>query len=300
MSIYLGWNIGGTTSSAALVTDGGELLARRSWPSQVERGPQAMLEDFLQQAETLRSASSELVAAGVSIGGPLDPVKGTIHSPPHLPGWDDWPLRDQLSASLGLPVMVEHDAVACLLAEYLWGGLRNKSHAVYLTAGTGCGAGVLLDGRVLRGPAGQSTEVGHLRLTDHGPAVYGKEGSVEAYCSGTGLALLAAQMHFPQPQPVKELVRLSEEGNSRACDVLLVSARRMGQVCAFFSDLFAPQSIVIGSLANYLPAWWMEAVREAWRAETLPRHARAEIRSSALPNRLQDLSPVAACIFRNL
>lgn len=300
MSVYLGWNIGGTTSSAALVTGGGELLGRRSWPSQVERGPQAMVEDFFREVEPLRSVSTEPVAVGVSIGGPLDPVKGIIHSPPHLPGWGDWPLRDQLSASLGLPVVVEHDAVACLLAEHLWGSLQHKSHAVYLTAGTGCGAGVLLDGRVLRGPAGQSTEVGHLRLTDQGPVVYGKEGSVEAYCSGTGLALLAAQMHFPQPVPVQELVHLAAEGDSRAREVLLESARRMGQVCALFSDLFAPQSIVIGSLANYLPAWWLDAVREAWRAEVLPRHADAEIRSSALPDRLQDLSPVAACIFRNL
>ncbi len=259
-----------------------------------------MLEDFLREAEILRGEYDSIQGVGVSVGGPLDPVRGIIYSPPHLPGWDAFPLGELLSEKLGLPVVVEHDAVACLLAECLWGGARYFTHAVYLTAGTGCGAGALVDGRVLRGPGGHTTEIGHLRLTDDGPEVYGKKGSVEAYCSGTGIALLAPAMypdHFRKPIPLKELVRLTAQGDHLARRVLQKSAWGMGRACALISDLFAPQVIIIGSLASYMPDWWMEEVRAEWRSETLPDHAIAEIRGTSLREKLQDLSPVAACVF---
>lgn len=260
-----------------------------------------MLWDFLSAAESFGDDFRSTSTVGVSIGGPLDPVSGRIFSPPHLPGWDDYPLKRILEEHLGKPVTVEHDAAACLIAEHLWGNARSTRHAAYLTAGTGCGAAILHDGHILRGPAGQTTEIGHLRFADDGPEVYGKRGSVESYCSGTGIALLAHAMfpeRFPQPVPVKQLVRLAVGGESAAREVLERSARCFGRVCAWLSDLFAPQVIIIGSLATYLPPWWLDLIRAEWSAETLPRHREsAVITASALQERLQDLSSVAACVL---
>ena len=296
---FLGWDIGGTKSSAVIADSAGSVLSKSTWPSQTELGPDAMLERFLAEAAQLDIA--DVSGVGVSIGGPLDPVSGRIYSPPHLPGWDDYPLRDLLQERLQKPVSVEHDAAACLIAEHLWGAARSTDHAAYLTAGTGCGAAILHEGRILRGPSGQSTEIGHLRFADDGPEVYGKRGSVEAFCSGTGIALLASEMfpsRFPQPIAVKQLAGLAAAGNDEARAVLLRSARCLGRVCAWLSDLFAPEVIIIGSLATYLPSWWLEALREEWGSETLPRHrAFATIRASVLQDRLQDLSAVASCVF---
>lgn len=296
---FLGWDIGGTKSSAVIVESSGTVVTKCTWPSRTERGPDAMLEQFL--AEAARLGFTGLSGVGVSVGGPLDPVSGRVFSPPHLPGWDDYPLKERLESRLQRSVIVEHDAVACLLAEHLWGAARHTGDAAYLTAGTGCGAAILNGGRILRGPAGQTTEIGHLRLADHGPVVYGKPGSVEAFCSGTGIALLATEMfpsRFPQAVPVKELACLVGEGDVDAREVLLKSARCFGRVCAFLSDLFSPQVIIIGSLATYLPSWWLESVREEWRRESLPRHREsAVICASALRGRLQDLSSVAACVL---
>lgn len=301
MHRYLGWDIGGTKSAALIVGSEGEVLAKQTWPSQAERGPDAMLEDFLSAVGTFGGDLSSPVAVGVSIGGPLDPVSGRIFSPPHLPGWDDYPLKDRLEDRLQKPVTVEHDAAACLIAEHLWGNASATRHAAYLTAGTGCGAAILHEGRILRGPAGQTTEIGHLRFADDGPEVYGKRGSVESFCSGTGIALLAQEMfpeRFPQPVPVKDLVRLAAEGESPAREVLERSARCFGRVCAWLSDLFAPQVIIIGSLATYLPPWWLDAIRAEWIEEALPRHRdQAAIQASALQDRLQDLSSIAACVL---
>jgi glucokinase len=301
MRHYLGWDIGGTKSSALVVSSEGEVLAKETWASESSRGPHEMLGDFLQAADRLGEPARSSEAVGVSVGGPLDPVSGRIFSPPHLPGWDDFPLRQLLEDRLQKSVTVEHDAVACLLAEHLWGAAHRTGDAAYLTAGTGCGAALLNGGRVLRGPGGQTTEIGHLRLADDGPEVYGKRGSVEAFCSGTGIALLASEMfpeRFPQPVAVRELARLTAGGNASAREVLDRSARCLGRVCAWLTDLFAPQVIIIGSLATYLPSWWLDAIRAEWEKEALPRHREsAVITASALQNRLQDLSSVAACVF---
>lgn len=293
--LFLGWDIGGTKSSAVVVSGAGTIAAKATWPSQAGQGPDAMLARFLEEAAKLNLP--EIKAVGVSVGGPLNPETGRIYSPPHLPGWDDYPLKDILEDRLQKPVQVEHDAAACLLAEHIWGNARDMRHAAYLTAGTGCGAALLNNGKILRGPAGQSTEIGHLRFADDGPEVYGKKGSVEAFCSGTGIALLAEEA-LGRPITVKELAQLAANGDEAARAILLRSAKCMGRVCGWLSDLFAPEVIIVGSLATYLPAWWLEAVREEWKSETLPGHqAHARICASGLQDRLQDLSSVAACVF---
>lgn len=302
MRHFLGWNVGGTNSSAVVVTERGEILARSVWPSGAIRGPEKMLGDFLRKAEEMRREFKTIEGVGVSIGGPLDPLRGIVYSPPHLPGWDEWPLGEILTGKLELPAMVEHDAVACLLAEHLWGCAQGASHAAYLTAGTGCGAGILTDGRVVRGPLGQSSEIGHLRLAEEGPNVYGKAGSVESFCSGTGISLLATHMFpkdFPPPVSAREIALRAAQGESNAKAVLLKSARMMGRVCALLSDLFSSQIIIIGSLAAYLPDWWMDGVREEWEKESLGwQRTKAQVRGASLGKNLQALSAVASCIFR--
>ena len=131
-------------------TDEGEIIERRAWASNAERGPEAMLADILERSRELLKIFPGVEAIGVSIGGPLDADRGIIHSPPHLPGWDALPLKDRLEEQLRLPVVVEHDAAACALAEFRWGTDSEARYLVYLTCGTGCGAGLVLDGRIHR------------------------------------------------------------------------------------------------------------------------------------------------------
>lgn len=297
----LGWDIGGTKSSAVVGGSSGEVFAKETWPSGAERGPGAMINDFLRHARHLRERFPAVAALGISVGGPLDPREGILYSPPHLPGWDRFPLKARMRAEFGLPVTVEHDAVACLQAEALWGSARGASHAVYLTAGTGFGAGILLDGRIVRGPSGQTTEIGHIRLAESGPYLYGKRGSVESFCSGTGLALLAREMFpvvFTGSVTPRELVKRSEEGCAASRAVLMQSAQWTGRVCAMLADLFSPEVTIIGSLARYLPPWWLEAVRGETKKEALPMNtSHGRIVSAGLGERLQDLSAIAPCFF---
>ena len=133
-------------------------------------------------------------AIGISIGGPLDLQRELVCSPPNLPYWDDIPLPRLLSERYGVPASMEHDARAGVLAEWRFGAARGRSHVVFLTAGTGLGAGVIVGDRLLRGATGRAGEVGHWRMTPDGPEAYGKTGSWEALSSGGGLPRLAAHL----------------------------------------------------------------------------------------------------------
>ncbi len=298
----LGWDLGGTMCAAVVAEGGGTVLARADWPSRAERGPGAMLEDFLARAHGFLDAHRGIEVLGVAVGGPMNPNTAEVLSPPHLPGWDRVPLGKILRERLGLEVIVEHDAAACLLAEWLWGAARRCSVAIYLTMGTGCGAGIMADRRILRGPAGQSPEVGHIRLSDYGPELFGKVGSVESFCSGQGIGLLAGHMfprEFIAPITARELSRLEGEGNQAARAVLAESARRTGQLCALLADIFSPEVIILGSLARYLDEWWTEAIRAAFGREALPTNAQdTRIVPAELGEFLGDLSSIAPCVFR--
>jgi len=298
---YLGWNIGGTASSAIVGNGRGVVIARRRWPSNVQCGPTAMLDDFCAHAHDLLREHDDVLELGISVGGPLDTARGLVLAPPHLPGWENIDLHAALRRRLPLPVTVEHDAVACLLAEHLWGAARHATHAIYLTCGTGFGAGIMIDGRILRGPAGQTPEVGHIRLSSDGPDMYGKPGCVESFCSGNGIARLAHHLfpaHFSRDVPVRTLAQMTERGDERARQVLLESARRTGHVCAMLGDIFSPQIIILGSLARYLPDWWLDTARAEFASEVLGYNGgKTQIVCAATGADVQDLSSYAPCVF---
>lgn len=301
MNTFLGIDIGGTKSAVLLGDASGQVLARREWASKASRGPEPMLAELLEKARgLLRETKLQPEAAGVSIGGPLDAERGMIYSPPNLPGWDALPLKALLEAELGLPVNIEHDAAACALAEQLWGAGQGCGRVIYLTCGTGFGAGLVLEGRIYRGGGGRSPEVGHWRYAADGPEAFGKVGSAEAYCSGSGLGKLAAWKYPARwgasPPNGKELHTLSIAGDSDAREILRLNATATGHISAQLADLFRPDRIILGSLARYLGAPWLAHVRAAFAAEALPNSADPAqlIVPSALADKLQDASTLAA------
>ncbi len=299
--LYLGWDVGGTKSAAIVGTAQGEILARKQWPSQAHMGHEHMLQQFLLHARLLLKCFPDVGALGVSIGGPLNTITGVIYSPPHLLGWDAVPLKGKLAEIFGLPVVVEHDAIACLQAEMLWGAARGCTHAAYLTAGTGCGAGVLCAGQIVRGPQGQSPEIGHIRLAEDGPDVYGKRGCVESFCSGEGVTLLA-QERFPKKfgsrTDLFEIERSARANEPEGVAVVKESGHYLGRVCAMLCDMFYPQKIVIGSMARYLPEIWLEQARAQLRQEIMRPQDGVwpQIVPAQCAERLQDLSTLAPCV----
>ena len=101
------------------------------------------------------------------------------------------PIVEELEKALGCRAFLQNDANACALAEWRYGAGKGSRNMLFLTFGTGMGAGLILDGRLYEGTSDLGGEVGHIRLAEDGPEGYGKRGSFEGFCSGGGIARLA-------------------------------------------------------------------------------------------------------------
>jgi glucokinase len=297
-SPYVGINIGGTSCSVTLGDRAGRILKRSSWKTAAAPGPDAAIEKI---AGAVAEFGVAPVSAGVAIGGPLNTETGTVLGPPNLPGWEAVPLRERLRERLGIPVCVAHDAAACALAEARFGDHGGARSLVYLTCGTGFGAGIVLDGHILEGAGGLHTEIGHWRLLDDGPEAFGRPGSAEALCSGRGLARIAA-WRFPERWPEgeispEEISRLASEGDRDALAVVDFHAMMTGRVCAKIAELLCPEKILLGSLAMHMGALWVQPVLRHYRAEVLPRIGETvTVEPAALRDRLQDLSALVVAM----
>jgi len=291
----LGIDIGGTKTAVIEGTSTGEVLNRIEWPSHAERGPDAMLVDIVAAAKNFSYGS-----IGVSVGGPLNSREGIIYSPPNLPGWDDFPLKAILRRELGGPINIEHDAAACAYAEYLWGSGSGSENLAYFTCGTGFGSGFVFNGRIHRGARGGSCEVGHIRLRREGPSAYGRCGSVESFCSGAALGLLASwkfPRRWPNPPQGREISTLAVNGDADAQEIVAISASAVGETAALLADALGLDCILLGSLAFYLGARWLDQVRHSFEVNALPFVSRGcRIEPASLGRRLQDCSALAAAL----
>ncbi|MBA4137063.1 MAG: sugar kinase [Opitutus sp.] len=247
--------------------------------------PEETLERIFAEVEAL-SPSNE-TTYGISCGGPLDARRGVILSPPNLPGWDNIAICDQLTARFGGRAFVMNDANACALAEWQSGAARNARHVIFLTMGTGMGAGLILNGRIYEGATGDAGEVGHLRLAASGPIGFGKAGSFEGFCSGGGIAQLARRRvaEFPgdsilQQSPTIALTaadvgRAAAAGDALALAIWQEVGTRLGEALALLIDLLNPDCIVIGSIYARCEAWIAPAMRGVIERECLPASAAA-------------------------
>ena len=300
----LGFDVGGTKTAAVAGTPEGEILSREAFPSRPERGFRAMWDDMVRAAERITGGRGEPISIGVSIGGPLDSERGVIYSPPNLPGWDEVPLKAMLEERFGVPAEVEHDAKACALAEWMFGAARGARNVVFLTFGTGLGAGLILDGRLYRGTTDNAGEVGHWRIAEDGPLVYGKRGSWEGYSSGTGIAALAARYltpgRFPDDVTAADVIAAARDRNADAQEILRVSAGKLGLGIALLLDLLNPEVVVLGSLAVRAGDLILPLVEETVRREALSHtYAACRIVPAALGDRIGDVAALCPPIYRS-
>ena len=277
--MILGFDIGGTKSAAILGTGSGEIRLRKEIPTRTSRGFQPVFNDLCALGREVAADSGEPVEAlSVSIGGPLDVLQGIILSPPNLPGWDRIPLKSLLEKEFSLPVFIEHDGNAGALAEWMFGAGKGMKNLLFLTMGTGFGAGLILDGRLYRGTSDVAGEAGHVRIAEEGPLCYGKAGSLEGYASGTGIARLAHMLHpqlWGEEVTLRQVAEQARAGSEEARHVFDVAALRFGRGLAMLMDILNPQCIVLGGIGMrvyellVVPALRVaqsEALPQAWEA----------------------------------
>lgn len=310
MRTILGLDVGGTKTAAVEGTDTAQILQRREVATTAHL-PFAdtfpHLTGLITKAKEEATVNGrEVVAVSVSIGGPLKISEGILIDPPHLPGWHGIPLKQRLSEYFpNLPVFVEHDGNAGALAEFHFGVGRGRAdlrHLIFLTFGTGLGAGLIVNGRIVHGVTDTAGEVGHWRLSERGPVGFGKAGSWEGFASGAGLVLLAHEM-FPQrwsaETPIRELVTAMLKDDTDALAVAAEAGKWMGRGMALLVDALNPQLIVLGSLAVALGERVLGPARRALAAEALPQAVAAcEVVPAKLGARIGDVAALMAALTR--
>ena len=275
MKLKIGLDIGGTKCaiSTGECEDGAiKILSREEFPT-AGLSCQQVLEEFACRIERIVSSNSnsdlQLSAIGISCGGPLDSKRGVIMSPPNLPGWDDVPVVDFFKERFGVPVSVQNDANACALAEYLYGSGRGVKNLVFMTFGTGLGAGIVIDGKLYSGANDNAGEIGHIRLAPTGPVGYNKEGSAEGFCSGAGIARLA-KIRKGLDLTTKEMFARVRAGDPDCTEVFRESAEKLAAILAFTIDILNPEVIALGGVFMRNADLFMPIVDPILNREALP------------------------------
>ena len=264
--MIIGIDIGGTKCGVALADCGGRIERTVSFGT---GAPQATMDRILEEAAAMSPGPEPLI--GISCGGPLDAAKGIIKSPPNLPGWDDVHITEMLEQRIGGRAFLMNDANAGALAEWRFGAGRGARSLVFLTHGTGMGGGLILDGRLYEGASGDAGEIGHVRLAEEGPAGYGKQGSFEGFCSGGGIARLAAGRIPGMPLPsAKDVAMAADRGVAEAIAIMDESGRWLGRALAIVVDVLNPELIVLGSVYTRSGHLLEKAMREELAREALP------------------------------
>jgi glucokinase len=293
---YIGIDIGGTKTSVCAGNGSGKILKKKVFPT--DRSLETAMENIFREtgiiiAEFGREA---IQALGISCGGPLDSKKGIIMSPPNLPGWDDVTIVKMLEEKFSLPVYIENDANACALAEWYYGAGRGCGNMVFLTFGTGMGAGLILDGKLYRGSSGMAGEAGHIRITEDGPWGYGKRGSFEGWCSGGGISGAYFDLYGEKISGGEVCIR-AEQCYGKALKVVEQSAIVLGRFLALLIDMLNPDRIVIGSVFSRSESLFRNRVEEIIREESLPICAGAcSIHAAALGESLGDVAAVCVAV----
>jgi glucokinase len=240
----IGVDLGGTKILAGVVDRDGSIVRRheRATPQDSQEHVLAELE-----AAVAELMADSVAAVGFGVPSPIDQAKGVVVRCVNVP-LEDAPLRDRMHERFGVPVGLDNDANAAAHGEWRAGAGRGEDDIVMLTLGTGVGGGVISGGRPFRGRNGAGAELGHVVIVHDGRPCQGActgRGHLETYASGSA-ASAAAREAFGPSADAHRLVRLANEGDPQAKELLEDVARHLGSGIGSFVNIFGPQLVILG------------------------------------------------------
>lgn len=273
----LGIDIGGTQIRAALVDEQGVVVNRGSVSTNGPGGPNVIVQQAVQIAREVSAnvTPDQIAAIGVCAPGPLDSDTGIVLDIATLPGWQNYPLRSNLSDAFGRPVMLENDGIAAAFGEWKHGAGRGVNNLVYVTVSTGLGGGVVVDGHLLRGNRGMAGHVGHMMIDPKGPRCgCGGRGCFEAFASGTNFAIAGRTKGFASGEAIVEAAR---KGDAVALALVDQEARYLGYGFASLMHLYSPQRLIMGGGVSKALDLLMPGIRGQINDVAMPAFRGAEI-----------------------
>lgn len=261
--LVIGIDLGATNLKAAIVDSRGNILHKENRPLS-DLAPDSVIAEMAVLSELLLDNASlkkdDLSAVGIGAPGPLSHRTGCIIRSANLPGWSNVPLRDRVSERLNVPVVLDNDGNAAAYGEFWAGAGHDQEDLVMLTLGTGVGAGVILDGKVLHGHFENAAELGHwIVCVDGLPCSCGQRGCLEQYASASNVARRVLDaIHDDHPCTLSQAVKggkaitaESVEDAARASDALCLriwdeACLYLAVACIAIQHAFNPARVVLG------------------------------------------------------
>jgi glucokinase len=278
----IGVDLGGTNLRIAAVDSRGKTLEKITTTS-VARGRDLVIDDMCRAIQQLtaefRSETNQLAGIGIGVPGIIEMETGTLRESPNLPGWQDYPVQNEIERRLGTRVILENDANAAALGEkWLWAA-ANADDMCMITLGTG-GGGIVLQGKIWHGMSGMAGEPGHMNVEQNGaPCNCGSRGCLEQYASATAIKRMAMEavasgkapemeraMKDGQEFNSKEIYQLAQRGDGPAREVFRRAGSALGIVVAdLINALNLPMYVIGGGVVDAWEAFapsMMEVVQQ--------------------------------------
>jgi glucokinase len=249
----LGIDFGGTKIALATATTTGERLRSTRIETRAADGAEEVMRRTLVAARRLIQATpGRLTTAGVSTFGVVR--DGRVHLAPNVRGWEDLPLPAILQEGLGVSALnVENDVNAAATAELDWGGLAGTDVGLYVNLGTGTGAALIVDGRVIPGMHGAAGEIGYLLREPGEPGYAHGHAPLEEYTSGSGLAARGTTL---LRRSVTAVDLAASRDQPAIASLLDDAAATIGMTVANLATFLDPERVVVGGgmATAFLPA----------------------------------------------
>jgi len=310
----IGVDLGGTNLRIAVVDEHGKIIEKITTGTEVSRGRDTVIFEMctaIQELSTkFRNSAGHLVGIGVGVPGIIEMSTGMLRQSPNLPGWEDYPVREEIEQRLGTRVVLENDANSAALGEKWLGAAANVDDMCMITLGTGVGGGLVLQGRVWHGMTGMAGEFGHITVDPKGPPCgCGSQGCLEQYASATAVKRMAIEavangsapelgraMNETPEFSSKVVYQMAIQGDEPARNIFHTVGKALGIVLADLVNIFnIPMYVIGGGVSSaweaFAPAMLEETRKNSfvYRA-TAPTHnvagvAGNKIHDDSLPSR---------------
>ncbi|MET9656189.1 ROK family transcriptional regulator [Streptomyces sp. NPDC006510] len=244
--------------------------------------------------ETTGISPEKVIGVGLGVPGPIDVESGTLGSTSILPGWTGINPSKELAGRLGVPVYVDNDANLGALGELVWGSGRGVKDLAYIKVASGVGAGLVIDGRIYRGPGGTAGEIGHITLDESGPVCRcGNRGCLETFTAARYVLPLLQPSHGTD-LTMERVVQLAREGDPGCRRVIGDVGRHIGSGVANLCNLLNPSRVILGGSLAEAGELVLAPIRDSVSRYAIPSAARQlSVLPGALGGRAEVLGALA-------
>ena len=278
-------DMGATHVNIALADFSAKIIEETSFPFDIKQGPQVCLAEVRRILQELLDrygiSISEIMAVGVCVPGPVIKDAGMVMSPPIMPGWDRYPIRQTLEEAWGCPVSLNNDAELGALGEWAYGAGRGEKNLAFIKVGSGIGAGLIINQQIYGGTTGSAGEIGHITIEENGPlCTCGNHGCMEAFAGGNAIAIQARKMvqtgkrtllsNIPLENiTAREVAESARRGDLPSQEIIMRAGTFIGIAIAGVVNLFNPSAVIIGGGVAQAGDLLTTSIRQAVRDRSL-------------------------------